>query len=156
MLLMFHVYNHCDRQINMSLEQHEDWSTRRKAWPRTTLYIKNYLKSNTGLRDTAICEIFALKSVNHQKFSQKTFHQKMFPICGCGHNGSRFRNLFSFSLAVLDIPNVSEMYYHFTIISETEKARKVIFEGWRHQIITQCLRIYTSEIKHSSIINTRM
>jgi len=49
----------------------------------------------------------------------------MFPICGIGHNGSQIRNLFSFSFALLDIQNVSEMYRHFTIISETEKAKKL-------------------------------
>jgi hypothetical protein len=44
--------------------------------------------------------------------------------------------MFSLSLDVLDIRNVSEMYHHFTIISETENAKKVICEGWRNQIIT--------------------
>jgi hypothetical protein len=37
--------------------------------------------------------------------------------------------LYFFSLAVLDIPKVSEMYHHFTIISETENTEKVICEG---------------------------
>lgn len=81
----------------------------------------------------------------------------MFPICGSGHNvESRFRNLFFFLFAVWDIPNVSEIYYHFTVISETEKAKKVIHKGWRNQNIKSCFWIYTSEIKHTSLINTRM
>ena len=57
-LLGLGVYNLCDRQKNMSVEQNEDWSTRRKACPITTLSTKNYMESKAGLRDTEECEIF--------------------------------------------------------------------------------------------------
>ena len=69
-LLGLGVYNLCDRQKNMSVEQNEDWSTRRKACPITTLSTKNYMESKAGLRDTEECEIFVLLSANHPKFSQ--------------------------------------------------------------------------------------
>ena len=81
----------------------------------------------------------------------------MFPICGSGHNiGSRFRNLFFFYLLYETYQMCLKCIVILQLFLKLKRPKKVIHKGWRNQNIKSCFWIYTSEIKHTSLINTRM
>lgn len=110
--LRLRVYNLCDRQVNISMEQHENWSTQRKTWPITALYPKHYLGSNGGLRDIGESEIFVLKSVNRPKFSHNFPPKNVSNLRKWPQRVASSKSIFFFICCIRHIKSVRNISFH--------------------------------------------